>query len=43
MAGESTLESILNRLVKQQMVDAERAGMVSSFVSDKRRKQLYPL
>jgi general secretion pathway protein E len=43
MKGSNSLESILNRLVEQQMVDAEQANMVSSFISEKRRKKLLPL
>ncbi len=43
MKGGNSLEGFLNQLVEQQMVDAEKAGMVSSLVSAKRRKNLHPL
>lgn len=43
MKDDNSLESILRRLVKQQIVDAEQAKMVSSLVSEKRRKNLHPL
>lgn len=43
MKGTNSLESILDRLVEQQMVDAEKAKMVSSLISAKNRKDLHPL
>lgn len=43
MKGNNSLESILKRLVKQQMVDVEQANMVTSLISEKRRRNLHPL
>ncbi len=43
MKGTNSLESILNRLVEQKMVDAEKASMVSNLISSKQRKNLHPL
>lgn len=43
MKGSNSLESILTRLVEQQMVDAEKAKMVSSLISAKNLKDLHPL
>ncbi len=43
MKSTYTLEGILDRLVKQQMVDAEQASMVSNLISDNSRKNLHPL
>ncbi len=38
-----TLESLLERMVQQDMVDAEKAHMVSSLASAQDRKNLHPL
>jgi len=43
MKGTNSLESMLDRLVERQMVDAEKAKMVSSLISAKKRKDLHPL
>ncbi len=43
MKGNNSLEGVLERLVKQGMVDKEQAGMVSSLISEKKRKNLHPL
>lgn len=39
----NSLEGILGRLVESEMVDADKAKMVSNLVSAKRRKHLHPL
>lgn len=43
MKGNNSLESILHRLVEQRMVEPDQAKMVSSLISEKRRKNLHPL
>lgn len=43
MKNNNSLEAILNRLVEQQMVGADQAKMVTSLISEKRRKNRHPL
>lgn len=43
MTKSSTLESILELLLEQGMVESEKARMISSLVSDKDRDTLHPL
>lgn len=40
---DCSLESILDKLVAEKMVEQEKASMISSLVSDKDRKSLHPL
>lgn len=40
---DCSLESILDMLVAEKMVEQEKASMISSLVSDKDRKSLHPL